>query len=424
MRTVGCRANQADSAALLRALCGGPAVEVGDLASADVVLVNTCCVTREAERDCRKIVSKALRESDRAIVAVVGCAVNAIPGFGSGLGGRVVTRAWDSVDAHGLAGWIEELARARLEGGDEPRPHTGEVTSRRTRALLKVQSGCGHGCAYCIVPRARGPERSVPMDEAIAAAARLAGEGYREIVLTGVQLGAWGSDLGGRPRLAELVARVADAVAPGRVRVSSVEPWSVDDALLDVVAGHPRVCPHLHVPLQSGDDRVLALMGRGYRLADFEAVAAAARARIPGLALGTDVLCGFPTETAEEHARTLAAIERIGFAYLHAFPFSPRPGTRAAGMGSAPGRKAAKERVLEARALGARAWSAFLEARRGEVREAIVEESRGGGARGLTEDFVPVEIAGPGLEAGALVDVELGGRGRGNAARAVVISLK
>jgi len=423
VRTVGCRANQADSGALLRALDASRFEAVDDLAGADVVVINTCCVTQEAERDCRKIVHRAQREAEGAAIAVIGCAVDALPGFVRGLGAGVAARRRD--DAGDLAGWLHEIA-----GGDGPRPYdegirTGSCSTRaRTRALLKVQSGCTHGCAYCIVPRARGPERSVPLDEAIAAAGRLAAEGAREIVLTGVQLGAWGCDLPGRPRLATLLARAADAVAPGRVRLSSVEPWSVDEALVDVVAGHPRVCPHLHVPLQSGDDRVLGLMGRGYTAARFGELAALARERIADLAFGTDVLCGFPSETDAEHQRTLAAVERLGFTYVHAFPFSPRPLTRAAEMGEAPGREVAKERVLAIRAAGDEAARRFLESQRGAVREAIVEEARGGAARGLTDNFIAVEIAGGAPETGALVDVRLGDRARGGALCGVVISLK
>ena len=442
--TVGCRANQADSAALLRGIDGSRFEAVDDLGPADVVVVNTCCVTAEAERDCRKLVRRAERAAKGAAILVTGCAVNAIPGFVARLVGSSASRVEVAADPQSLSAWLTEFARSRQEGGDEPRPYERCETGRsvhsvyddsergdavhprpqkRTRALLKVQNGCSHGCAYCIVPAARGKERSTPIAEAVDGAARLADEGYRELVLTGVQLGAWGKDLPGRPRLASLVGAVADRFAPGRVRLSSVEPWSVDDALLEVVAGHPGVCPHLHVPLQSGADRVLALMGRGYAVRDFAALAEAALGRIPGLAFGTDVLCGFPTETADDHGRSLRAVADLGFTYVHAFPYSPRPGTRAATLGSSPGRTVARERVREVRAAGEEAKRRFVDSQIGAQREAIVEASRGGVARGLTDNFLPVEIAGA-AGIGELLRVRIEDRGRGPAARAVVISLK
>jgi threonylcarbamoyladenosine tRNA methylthiotransferase MtaB len=418
--TVGCRANQADTAALLRGLDGERFEEVDALSRADVVVVNTCCVTAEAERDCRKLVRRAAREAGGAAILVTGCAVTAFPGFVDRLRGsdpRIEAAAAPAQVRERLERIAASLADGGDEGGVEPRPH------KRTRAMLKVQNGCSHGCAYCIVPRARGPERSVPLEEAVEGAARLAEEGYRELVLTGVQLGAWGADLPGRPRLAALVATIADRFAPGRVRLSSVEPWSVDDALLDVVAGHPRVCAHLHVPIQSGADRILELMGRGYALRDFLAIAEVARARVPDLAFGTDVLCGFPTETEVEHAASLRAVAAAGFTYVHAFPYSSRPGTRAAKLGGSPGRSVARARVREVRAEGEALRRAFVASQIGAVREAIVEGSRGGVAQGLTDNFIPVEIScAAGI--GDLVRVRVEDPGRGSTARAVVISLK
>lgn len=419
MRTVGCRANQADSAALERGLDGERFEAVDDLARADVVVVNTCCVTAEAERDCRKLVRRAEREAPAAAIVVTGCAVSAFPAFADRLGDGAGSRVEAAASLEALRTRLERIA-ATLEGGGaaegrEPRPE------KRTRALLKVQSGCSHGCAYCIVPRARGVERSTPLAEVLEGAARFRDDGARELVITGVQLGAWGVDLPDRPRLAGLVAKVADAFAPGRVRLSSIEPWSVDAALLDVIAGHPRVCAHLHVPLQSGADRVLGLMGRGYGLRDFAAIAEAAHARIPDLALGTDVLCGFPTETEEEHRATLRAIEELGLTHVHAFPFSPRPGTRAAALGSAPGRVAAKARVRELRAKGEALELRFRTSQVGAEREAIVEASRGGVARGLTDNFLKVEIRGA-VGRGDLVRIRIEELGRGACSRAILIS--
>jgi threonylcarbamoyladenosine tRNA methylthiotransferase MtaB len=428
--TVGCRANQADSAALLRALDGARFEEADGPGRADVVVVNTCCVTAEAERDCRRFIRRAERTAGVAAILVTGCAVNAVPGFVARLADGPASRIRAAADFRSLVDELERVATSLPDGG-EPRSYgdseRGDAVlprpQKRTRALLKVQNGCSHGCAYCIVPAARGQERSTPVAEAVDAAARLAGEGFRELVLTGVQLGAWGKELPGQARLAALVSAVADRFAPGRVRLSSIEPWSVDDALLDVVAGHPGVCPHLHVPLQSGADRVLGLMGRGYTAREFAAIAEAARNRIPDLAFGTDILCGFPTETADDHGASLRAVAALGFTYVHAFPYSSRPGTRAAALGGSPGRTVARERVREIRAAGEEAKRRFVDSQIGAQREAIVEASRGGVARGLTDNFLAVEISGA-ARLGDLVRVRIEDRGSGSDARAVVISLK
>jgi len=440
--SVGCRANQADSAALVRSLDGARFESVDDLARADIVVINTCCVTAEAERDCRKLVRRAAREAARAAIVVTGCAVTAFPAFADRLGDGVGSRVEVAATPEALRDRLERAAASVPDGGDtdgdEPRPYDAPKgrddsakrrdavhprSQKRTRALLKVQNGCSHGCAYCIVPKARGKESSTPIAEVIEGVSRLADEGCRELVITGVQLGAWGADLPGRPRLAELVAKVADRFAPGRVRLSSVEPWSVDAALIEAVGGHPGVCAHLHVPLQSGADRVLGLMGRGYTLRDFAAMAESARGRIPELAFGTDILCGFPTETEDEHALTLRALAELGFTYVHAFPYSPRPGTRAARLGGTPGRTVAKQRVREVRAAGEELGRRFVASQIGAVREAIVEGSRAGVARGLTDNFLAVEMAGP-AQVGDLVRVRIEDPGRGARARAVVISLK
>jgi threonylcarbamoyladenosine tRNA methylthiotransferase MtaB len=404
--TVGCRANQADSAALARALGAGDVEIVASPADADVAVVNTCCVTAEAERDSRKAVRRALGASRGARVVITGCAVSAIRGFGEGFGPRARAVGGGDTDIGEVAAFV-----GALTGSEDPEPGEGgrpvDGTPRRERALLKVQTGCCHGCAYCVVPAARGPERSMPIGEAVSLAASLFAQGYPEIVLTGVQLGAWGQDLPGSPRLAALVAALADRAAPGRVRLSSIEPWSVDDELLDVVAGHDRVCPHLHLPLQSGCDRVLAAMGRPYDGRGFLGIARAARSRRADLALGTDVLLGFPGEDEAAFADTIAVLEEARPAYLHAFGFSPRPGTRACSMPGRPSRDVVRGRVRETRALGDAARAAFFAAQEGVVREVAIEARVASGLRGLTDNFVPVNLRGGDAAPGSLVHARL-----------------
>jgi len=406
IRTVGCRANQADSATLARALDPERFELVDDLSGADAVVINTCCVTAEAERDCRKLARRALRESPGCRVILTGCAVSAVEGFGSDLGDGVVTIGGGDLPFERIADLVSE----RLGGEGEAVSPVGAALAPggRTRALLKVQNGCEHNCAYCIVPAARGPQISMPLAEVMAEVDRIVATGTGEIVLTGVQIGAWGSELPGRPRLARLLEAVADRFDGGRVRLSSVEPWSVDEALIDVVAGHGRVCPHLHVPLQSGDDGVLARMGRGYDAADFASRIESAKERIDGLAFGTDVICGFPGEDEAAFENTLALLERLEPAYVHGFSYSPRPGTMAFEM-SSPGREAAKARVRRVRDLGEELAAGFRRSQIGAVREAIVEDAASG--RGLTDNFVQVRIDGGSLEDGRLVAVEILGLG-------------
>ncbi|HUT77221.1 MAG TPA: radical SAM protein, partial [Polyangia bacterium] len=290
--------------------------------------------------------------------------------------------------------------------GEEAR--RGPDPRGRTRALIKIQNGCDHGCAYCIVPRARGGPCSLSPERVLEELERLTAEGAPEIVVSGVQLGAWGVDLPGRPTLDGLLARMADRLGDrSRLRLSSIEPWSLSDGLLELVGGHPRICPHLHVPLQSGDDRVLVAMNRGYRAAFWLERIGAARRRIEGLGLGTDVLCGFPGEDEDAFARTIEVIAEAGVSYLHAFPFSPRPGTAAATMGSRPTREVARERVRRARALGEEAGRRFRSALAGTVREVAVERRRGANHAGITDNFVAVHVPGPDVRVGFLLPARL-----------------
>jgi threonylcarbamoyladenosine tRNA methylthiotransferase MtaB len=405
--TVGCRANQADSDRLARSLDPAVVDLVDGRGEFDLAVINTCCVTTEAERDCRKLARRALRASPEAGVIVTGCAVSAIDGFGVDLGSGVELVGGGGDDPRALVDRIHERASEMVgQRSTDPRPLL--PASARTRPLLKVQDGCSHRCAYCVVPSARGPERSQPLEAVVDRAAQLAGEGYSEVVMTGVQLGAWGQDLPGQPRIAELVRAVAEQFAPGRVRLSSIEPWSVHQELLEVVAGHRRVCAHLHLPLQSGDDRVLAAMGRGYRAADVLELVRRARELEADLAFGTDVICGFPGETNRQFENTLSVLGELEPSYLHVFPFSPRPGTPAAAMAKAVDRGAIKRRVKEAIALGDRASRRYRESQVGRTREVIVEARDSSGWRGLTDNFVAVSIEAEELENGGLLKARLG----------------
>jgi threonylcarbamoyladenosine tRNA methylthiotransferase MtaB len=305
-------------------------------------------------------------------------------------------------------------ALARLAARDLPVPEADaggwgcapSAPARHTRPFLKVQDGCDQRCAYCVIPAARGPSRSLAFDEALRRLTQL-GERHPEVVLTGVHLGAFGRDLSPRRSLEELIRAAARARAVGRLRLSSVEPNELPRAILRDPDAAELLCPHFHLPLQSGAARVLAAMGRPYAPDLFRAVVEDTAAAMPGACLGTDVLVGFPGETEEEHRATVALVEALPLAYLHVFPFSPRPGTRAADLpGRVPGAEV-RDRVRELRAVSDRKWRAFLAAQAGREVEAVVERIDGGLARGTTRQWVTVRWPSAGETRGTVVRVRV-----------------
>lgn len=405
--TVGCRANQSDSSRLVRHLDPKLIELVDDPQSADIAIINTCCVTAQAERDCRKLARRAL-SSSRLILT--GCAVSADPGFAEGLGAKAEARGGGDRDPRELADWLNDLAAERLSVCAAPfHPDRFDAAGLlgRTRGLLKVQSGCRHMCAYCIVPKARGPERSVPLGDVIAEVAAMRDHGVREIVLTGVQLGAWGKDLPGRPVLAELTRRAAEAASPGRIRLSSLEPWSLTEGLAEVVAEHPGVCRHLHLPLQSGDDGVLQRMRRGYTARQYLEAIDRVRHRCEEIAIGTDILTGFPGEDEAAFANTMEVLRTLAPAYVHAFPYSPRKGTPAAGFPDRPAKTAAKARVGKVRRFAEDSSLVYRRRFVGSQRRAIIEDAQNAEARALTDNFIPVTLVADEAETGTIVDVRI-----------------
>ncbi|HEX9049797.1 MAG TPA: radical SAM protein, partial [Anaeromyxobacter sp.] len=289
-------------------------------------------------------------------------------------------------------------------------PPAGARPARHTRPFLKVQDGCDRRCAYCVVPLARGPSRSLPPGEALRRIAAL-GARHPEVVLTGVHLGAWGRDLSPPLALADLLRAVARARTVHRVRLSSVEPDELPaDALRDPAVASV-LCDHLHLPVQSGSERLLRAMGRpGGADALRRAVAAAERAW-PGACLGTDLIAGFPGETDRDHAATLALVRSLPLAYLHPFPFSARPGTAAAALDGGVPRSVVAERVAELRAVSDALWRRFLDAQAGRTLEVVVERIAGGWARGTARAYATVRwrARAPGAFAGGAAGEARGG---------------
>ncbi|MDQ3932471.1 MAG: tRNA (N(6)-L-threonylcarbamoyladenosine(37)-C(2))-methylthiotransferase MtaB [Actinomycetota bacterium] len=336
LSTVGCRLNQAETEEALAALVAR-GYRLDRDGRARLVVVNTCAVTRESTATSRKLIRRAIRSNPDATVVVTGCyataepdAVAAIDGVGLVVRNADKERLSDLVAAHDPGLVPPALAPTPAEQlvGADPDDFTKRL---HTRVSLRVQTGCDVHCAFCIIPSTRGPLRSRPIEEIVADLRLRIADGVREAVLTGVNLGKYGHDLGDREGLAHLCSRLlADVEGLERLRLSSVLPLEVTPALVEVWSGDERVCRHLHVPLQSGSDRILSAMGRGYNVATFMARVDHARERLSHLGLSTDVIVGFPGETREDFEATKDVLERCGFAKLHVFRYSARPGTRSA----------------------------------------------------------------------------------------------
>ncbi|WP_242342400.1 MiaB/RimO family radical SAM methylthiotransferase [Anaeromyxobacter terrae] len=415
---LGCRVSRADADAVASALGEGVAIaRKGE--RADVVVVNTCTITADADSAARQAIRRAAREHPGAAIVAAGCyaqlrpeVLAALPGVAAVVGARSQGE---------VAGTVARLV-ARGQGTDgpdaagEPAGHAawGEapvVRARHTRPFLKIQDGCDARCSYCIVPLARGDSRSLPFDEALRRLALL-GARNPEVVLTGVHLGAYGRELAPRRSLAELVRAAVRRGLAARLRLSSIEPLEVPQELLADPEVSPSLCAHLHLPLQSGSDRVLAAMRRPYRADGYRRAVTEAAARLPGACLGADVLTGFPGETDVDHRATVALVEALPLAYLHVFPFSPRPGTVAAALPGAVPAAVARARAQELIRLSDRRWRAFLAGLRGREVEVVVERVKDGVARGTSREYAtvcwPADPA-AGDVRGALVRVRVGG---------------
>jgi threonylcarbamoyladenosine tRNA methylthiotransferase MtaB len=407
VRTLGCKVNRTESEALAEELLGSGVELVDDEDAADVVVVNTCTVTGEADAKARKAIRQALRAALEPIVVVTGCLAALDPSGLQGLSTRVVAEA----DKRRVAARVIAAAAGRggpprvlqAGGAAERRGVPGRSLSERrtpsargsaagfrTRATVKVQDGCDHRCTYCIVPDARGNPVSVPAADVVARVAALRAAGTREVVLTGINIGRY-ADAPEVPDFAALVQAVA-GTGVERIRISSIEPLDLTDDLVAALADTPAAMPHLHVPLQSGCDRTLDAMRRGYTAAHYANALRRARVALPGLAVTTDVIVGFPGETEADFAESLAFVEGCGFVKLHVFRYSARPGTQAVGM---PGRLDPRESAARAkamRALGERLATGHAHARVGGRASVLVERVDGFVAAGTSEDYLHITV--------------------------------
>ena len=397
--SLGCRVNQYEIRRFIERLY--PLVEVTDFGRpADVTVIDSCVVTQTAERDTRQMIHRARRASPDGIIVLTGCYVDIRPEAARQIEPGVFVFSRDEKPS--IPDWIA----TRFNLGEAPVASSAPALwPSAGRPPLAVQSGCDNRCAYCVIPLARGPSVSRPAAEVLPELASFFAGGVAEVVLSGINLGAWGRELRPRAKLADLLAALLEATPQGRrLRLGSVEPETVDDDLL-ALFGHPRLAPHLHVPLQGTTDETLASMRRPNRTAGFFDLLEAARHRAPGLAVGSDVIAGFPGETEKAFLEGLSFVEICGFSYLHVFPFSPRPGTLAATL---PGLPAAvvKARAAALRALADRLRGDFLDRLAGRIVEVAVEASLPDGRlTGMAGLFFLVRFVAPGADPSGLLAV-------------------
>lgn len=410
VQSFGCRASQADGAAIEASLERRGFFVVREQADADLVVLNTCTVTHAADLDARRAIRSLHRDYPNAEILVTGCYAQRAPDELAQLEGV----HWVVGNSHKTN--IAEIVSARREDY-HGQVLVSDISTRtefianpvrnayddRTRPNLKVQDGCGNRCSFCIIPSVRGRSRSAPLDSVLEQVSDLA-ERYCEIVLSGINLGRWGLDLPEKVRFVDLVTAILDRTRLRRLRISSIEPMDWSDTLLELVATEPRIAKHVHLPLQSGCDAVLKRMFRKYRTRHYASRLEIARRLMPDAAIGADVMTGFPGETKEEFDESVRFIEQQPFTYLHVFTYSERPGTLAAEQGQPVRIEVRRERTHILRQLSDRKNLEFRKRMIGKTLSAVTLDQ---GGIALTSNFLKVEMARP-REPNQMVNLEIG----------------
>ena len=396
--TLGCKVNQCDSASLTCTLEDAGFMIVPFSSFADAYIINTCTVTGFSDFQARQLIRRALRVNPQARIVVTGCYAQTQPEALASLEGVAMVIGNDQ--KHRIA---ELLQKQPLNGQkifaenifrqeyflSAPAPKL----AGRTRAFFKIQDGCNAFCSYCIVPYARGKSRSLPLHETLAGAKRFAGQGYREIVLTGIHLGQYGYDLHPQTPFVSMLEQILSQNPGVRFRLSSIEPNEISDDLLRLFHAHANLCPHLHIPLQSGDDTILKMMKRTYDTAFYRSLIRKVADSIPDIAIGMDVMTGFPAESDVHFQNTLSFLTDLPATYLHVFPYSERPGTAALAITPKVPEKIKKERAATLRTLSAQKRAAFSQQYAGRILPVLVENTKDkktGLHKGFSHNYLPV----------------------------------
>jgi threonylcarbamoyladenosine tRNA methylthiotransferase MtaB len=430
LHNFGCRASQADGAALKRQLLQAGLGESRGTNTTDVAVLNTCTVTAAADAEVRQVIRRIHRQNPQCRILVTGCYAQRAPEEIAGLQGV----SWVVGNSHkhlvaDLLGGMEEEARCQGSGlrpalvqigkvgaQDSAEVRVGEISAEfhfapvfpddRTRPTLKVQDGCNARCSFCIIPTVRGSSRSLPPASVIAEVHRLEQQGYKEIVLSGINLGSYGRDLARRIDFLGLLERILSGTSIPRIRISSIEPMDVGPPLIRLVASEGRLAQHFHVPLQSGCDRILRQMNRRYWAAQYAERVLAIGEQIPGCGIGADVMVGFPGETDRDHATSVHFIQSLPFTYLHIFPYSPRPGTPAAAQRDQVNGRQSRTRSQEIRAVIRAKRQGFLAAQVGRTLSALsLDETQEGGRVALSSNYIKIVLPGSDIAPNRLLGV-------------------
>lgn len=411
--TLGCKVNQCESEGIMEELTvrGVKIVPFGQ--TADIYIINTCTVTRKTDYQSRQFIHRATRRNPKAEVIVTGCYAQRAPAEIYAIAG--VRSVFGNTEKE-LIPQFAAKAKSVQEGVlvrdiRKEKSITGpwsNTFSDHTRAFLKIQDGCDAFCSYCIIPYTRGSSRSLPAEKVMEKLLSLAAHGYREVVLAGIHLGIWGHDLHPSKDIVSLLKRIADQHPVERIRLSSIEPHEISQEMISLLKGSDVFCRHLHIPLQNGSDKILKMMRRNYSTAFFRDLVMRLYETIPEIALGTDVMAGFPGETDGDFAETAALLEELPIAYLHAFPFSIRPGTSATTMEQQIPENVKKDRVKRLREIGNAKRREFAERFIGQRMEILIEkrfDKETGFPIGLSDNYIPIAVYGDDFKANSIVSV-------------------
>jgi threonylcarbamoyladenosine tRNA methylthiotransferase MtaB len=409
--TLGCKTNQFESAAMIEQLVDAGYQQIDFEQGADLVLVNTCTVTAATDSQSRNLIRRAKRLNPAARVIVTGCYA------------QVDSQALIDLPEVSLVIGNQEkahLIELLCAENDDTKVHVGDIRrhksieplnihtfAQRSRAFVQIQNGCDAFCAYCIIPYARGRSRSVVVADVVAQVEELSRSGYPELVLTGIHIGRYGQDLSPQSDLLALLRAIEHSSFSGRLRLGSLEPNELSSELLAYIAAAEWICPHFHIPLQAGDDAVLARMNRHYTCADFSALLDKIHKSIPGVAIGLDIIAGFPAETEAEFNNTLAFVESLDISHLHVFPFSKRQGTPAATMPGQINGHLIKDRAAQLRKIGEAKNRVYRNSFIGKTLEIVIESGvKDELQKGVAENYLPVWVQAHNLPQGQLVRVK------------------